>query len=359
MLGLAAIIVGSFMAQLTIFIILVPIVLAIFEELDYEKGDRAPMLIMISLLMFTTYANFTTPIGKVMPIMAMTLYTRFTGGLEISIFNYMLVGIPLTVVVFVVTMLFLKLTFKADFTKLDNIDTEFLKKDIEPMSRKEKISAIVFAAVVFLWLAPGVLEPITFLQPILQVIAKMGAPTPPMIGIIILCIIKDEGEPIVDVEKLLREGVTWSVILIIAATAILGDALTNTEAGIPEWIGGHLAPVLSQLPPIICVLLILTVAIILTNFVSDMVTVMLLASISLPMIISGAVPGINAAALAYLIGQASTIGPATAVGGASSAIASGNGYLSPSKMFSWGMVLSLLCALLLTFIGYPLANALM
>ncbi|MCL2632158.1 MAG: SLC13 family permease [Coriobacteriia bacterium] len=359
MLSISSIIVGSFMSQLTIFLIFVPIVIAVFDELGYEKGDRVPMLIVICLLLFTTYANFTTPIAKVMPVMAMTLYTRFTGGLEISFVQYMAVGIPMTIVIFIVVMLFLRLTFKADFSKMENLDTEFLRRDIGPMGRKERICAIVFFCVVFLWLAPGVFQQFGLFPKFAALVASLGAPTPPMLGIVALCLIQDEGKPIVEVDELLSKGVAWSVFLMVGATALLGDAITNSEVGITDWIGARLAPMLSTLPPIICVLLILTVAIIFTNFASDMVTVVLLCSISIPMILSGGLTGINPAALTYLIGQASTVGPATAVGSASAAIASGDGYLQPVPMFIWGMILSLLTGVLMTFLGYPLANLIM
>jgi sodium-dependent dicarboxylate transporter 2/3/5 len=357
MLNIAAIIIGSFMSQLTIFLIMVPIILAVFEQLGYKKGDRVPALITISILLFTSFANFTTPIAHVFPIMAMSLYTRFTGGLEISFFQYVAVGIPLCIIATTLMMLFLRVTYKADMSKLENINVDFLKQDMGPMSRKEKISAVVFFSVIFLWLAPSIFEKI--LPGFATFISSLGTPTPPMLGVIVLCMVKDEGEPIADMAELFSKGVTWSIFLIIGATSILGDALTHADVGITVWIGERIAPALSSMPPIICVLLLVSIGIIMTNFASDAVTVTLLTSIAVPMVISGALPGLNAAAVTYLCGLAACIGPATAIGSASAAIASGDGYLQPLPMLGWGMLLSLLSGVILTFVGYPLANMIM
>jgi sodium-dependent dicarboxylate transporter 2/3/5 len=356
-LAISTVIIGSFVSQLTVFLIFVPITLAIFEELGYKKGDRVPALITVVLLLVTTYSNFTTPISHVMPIIGMSLYTRFTGGLTIGFLEYILVGVPICTILMVIMLSFIRLTFKADFVKIQNINTDFLLKDHAPMSKKEKICAVVFMGVVFLWIAPGVFSGI--LPGFAAFVNSLGAPTPPMIGVIILCIIKIDGEPIVEIEELLSNGVRWGVFLIIGATAVLGDAITHPDVGITTWIGEHVAPLLNQLPPIVSVLLLCTVAVIMTNFASDAVTVTLLTSIAVPMILSGELIGLNAAALTYVIGQTSTIGPATAIGGASSAIASGDGWLDPVTMFTWGMLLSLMSGVLMAFLGYPLATLIM
>ena len=353
----AMIFIGAFVSQLTVFLIFLPIVYEIFNELGYKKGEKVPALIMICILLFTTFTNFVTPIAHIMPIMGMALYTRFTDGLTIGFLEYSAVGIPLCIVLVVIVLVFLKITFKADFSKLENIDTDFLLKDYTPMSATEKIYVAVFAGVVFLWMAPGVLSGV--LPEFAKFIESLGAQTPPMIGIVVLSLVRVKGEHIVNVGDMLSKGVSWSTFLIIAATAILGAAITHPDVGITDWIGSLIAPMLNKLPTIICVLLLMQVAIVLTNFASDSVTVTLLTSITIPMILSGALPGLNAAAMTYLIGQASCIGPATAVGGASAAISAGDGYLDSFTMFKWGMVLSIISGIILTIIGYPLANLIM
>ena len=353
----AMIFIGAFVSQLTVFLIFLPIVYEIFNELGYKKGDKVPALIMICILLFTTFTNFVTPIAHVMPIMGMALYTKFTDGLTIGFLEYSTVGIPLCIILVVLVLIFLKVTFKADFSKMKHLDTDFLLKDYTPMSVTEKIYVAVFVGVVFLWMSPGVLGGV--LPGFAKFIESLGAQTPPMIGIVILSIVRVKGKPIVDVGDMLSKGVSWSTFLIIAATAILGAAITHPDVGITTWIGGVIAPMLSKLPTIVCVLLLMEVAIILTNFASDSVTVTLLTSISIPMILSGALPGLNAAAMTYLIGQASCIGPATAVGGASAAISAGDGYLDSVTMFKWGMVLSIISGVVLTVVGYPLANLIM
>ena len=357
MMSLSSLIVGSFVSTLTVYMIFVPIIHEIFKEVGYKKGDKVPQLMTLMLLLFTAISNYTTPIAHVMPIMGMALYTQFTGGLQINFLHYTIVGCILAIVSSVIMFLILRFCFKADFDRLTSLDTDFLRKGVPPMTTEEKISVAVFIGVVVMWMAPGLIE--GFAPNVAAFISSLGTPTPPMIGMVILSMIHIDGRPILDIGESLSRGVSWSTFMIVAATAILGGAVTHAEVGLTTWFGNMLAPVLSGFSPLICVLIIVEVAIIMTNFSSNAVTVTLITSIAVPMVLAGSLPGINPAALTFMIGLAACVAIATPAASAQPAIAAGDGWISTSTMFGWGMPLSLLLGVLLTFVGYPIAAILM
>lgn len=87
----------------------------------------------------------------------------------------------------------------------------------------------------------------------------------------------------------------------VAATSVLGSALTHEEAGITAVVSGALSPIIGSMSPIIFVLFIALATVMITNFASNTVTVTLMYSISLPLVYGGAISGVDPAALTCVI----------------------------------------------------------
>jgi sodium-dependent dicarboxylate transporter 2/3/5 len=358
MLSITAVLVGSFLATVTTYMIFRPIMDEIFKELGYKKEDqhRIPKLITIIVLLFICYGNYTTPISTV-PLVGLALYTRFSGGLHITFFQYSSVGVLLTLICAPVMILILKAGYKADFSALKSINTEFLLRDQKPMSKQEKIAVSAFLGCVFFWVIPDVISGI---MPAASAFLKsLGTLTPPMVGIVLLCVIKIDGESVMDLPEAFSKGVSWSTFLLISAAQLIGDAVTHESVQITTWLGDLIAPTLSRLPTLVCVLIIVQFAIILTNFTSNTVTITLSTSIAVPMVISGALPGLSAPALTFVLAMAAIVATATPASAPSPAIATGDGWIDVGTMFAWGMPLCFLNGFALAFIGYPIATMIM
>lgn len=149
------------------------------------------------------------------------------------------------------------------------------------MSRQEKYTLLVFVLVVAMWLLPGIIAPV--LPEVASAISSLGTPTPAMIGACLLCVLHVEGKPLMNFNEAVAKGVPWGAVFMVAATSVLGSALTHEEAGITAVVSGALSPIIGSMSPIIFVLFIALATVMITNFASNTVTVTLMYSISLPL----------------------------------------------------------------------------
>lgn len=356
MLFLAPLIIGSVLDPISVFVIFIPIMEQIFVELGYKKGEREPKMITLGVLSLASVSTLTTPISHPFPIIAMSIYTSLTGS-SIGFLQFTLVGFTTALIIYAMVLSIFKFLFKPDMSRIKNVDTEFLLKDINPMSKREKISLMVFIVVVIIWMAPGLIGGI--LPNVSKFLSKMGTAIPAIIGFTLLCVIEVDGDQLADFDKTMKNGVPWGAWILVGATALLGSAVTNQQIGVTNLLGSVIAPVVSSFSSIVSVLIIVTITIITTNFITNAVTVTLVGSIVIPLTISGVIPNISTVAITVMIGMGSCIAMATPPSTAPAAMAVGTGWLDTVTMFKWGMLIILGSIIILTFISYPLATILL
>ena len=145
----------------------------------------------------------------------------------------------------------------------------------------------------------------------------------------------------------------------VAATSILGSALTKPDAGITAAVGAGLKPLIGSLNPLVFVLFVSLATVVITNFASNTVTVTLMYSVSLSLVNSGAVTGVNPAALTCVIGAGACVACATPPSTAHAAISAGTGWLKTDTMLKYGLLWSVAAAVLFAVVGYPVAASVM
>ena len=89
---------------------------------------------------------------------------------------------------------------------------------------------------------------------------------PPLLGCILLFILRENGEPLLSFKEAVSNGILWAAILMTGAATMLGSALTNQEMGIKEWLSTMLGPVAASLPAEGIILFFFAWCILETNF---------------------------------------------------------------------------------------------
>ena len=112
---------------------------------------------------------------------------------------------------------------------------------------------------------------------------------------------------------------------------------------------------LEYLSTIIFILVIATLCIIATNFSSNTVCATVFYTISAP--IALAMGNINMVALASVIGAAASYAFATPPSTMPMAVVAGTGWVDVKDMFKYGGLMALLSIVILAFVGYPIAAA--
>lgn len=356
LLFLAPMVIGAFMSPIPTFIVFLPIMEQIYSELGYKKGEKFPAICTLGLLAASSFSTATTPIAHTFPILAMSLY-QADAGVSIDFLSYTISGLTFGVVALIAMMLIFKFIFKPDLSRLQNLDTDNLKNNIGKITTVEKVALIDFGIVVFLWMAPGLFR---YIAPtVANYINSFGTPIPAMIGSVLLFFIKVDDKPILNFKETMGSGVPWGAIVLVAATMIISSALTNSEAGITAAFIALIEPVTKYVSGNVLVIIIIVLTAILTNFISNTVAVTMFYSIALPIVFANPQLGVNPAALASMIGAASCIAMATPPSTAHAALASGTGWLDTKTMLTHGLLISVVAGLILAFIAYPIAAALM
>lgn len=308
---LSMLIIGSFIAPTTLFVLYFGIVTEIFNCLGWEKDNLIARRMMVGTGFFASISCAMTPIAHTFPIMALGFYEN-TVGTAISYGEYLKYSLPIGLILGIVAfgLLCIKLP------KLNNIDYSY---KLEKISTKEILSLIVFIFVILWWIIVGIF-PSTFTK-----LNALGTAFPAMIGCVIMAILG-----CLNVKEGMSKGVSWSSILLCAATLALGTVLKMDEFGI-------LPLITSLVNDKISMLLIICFAVILTNIISNIVTTTLSFNIFIPVIIATGI--LNPVLATIAIGIGASLAYALPSSIAHIALAGGSGWATSKDMLKYGVIM--------------------
>lgn len=337
---------GSVMSPTVLFFVMYPILEEIFKVVKIEKGDGIAKMMIMGLVLVTSLSSAITPIAHVFPVLAMSAYSSITAT-AISYTSYMLFAIPFGLLIFGLVLLVLRLKFKAD---LDTYDYRFeLNMSIPEVTKQERIITSVFVGVVFMWVVPDLLSSVAFMA----YIKSLGTSIPPLIGVVILAIIKVNDTTLLNINEAMTKGVSWPALIMTAATLALGSAMTHPDIGLVTFITSSMTFV-QGLSNMLLIIIFVLWASVQSNVSSHMVTAQLVASVAVPVFLS--INGLNAAAMASLIGFLASLGSATPPAMPYVAFAVSSQWTTPKDMLEVGLWIMIGVIVLSVLIGYPLAN---
>lgn len=227
---------------------------------------------------------------------------------------YIFCAVVVGLVFIVLYVLAMKYVFKADFSKLQNVNVEFLEsKSQQKLGDRQRIFMISFLLVVLYILAitllPADWAVIKFISPISSTGIFAFA-----VGI--LCLVKKEGEPLLNFQKISSKYVEWRTILVCMAALPIASALMTDDTGIKVFFSNILQPVFagkSAFFLIACVCVTITV---LTNVGSNIGMGLLLIPIVAPFVTQlGVKTDVAGIAIVYLANLAYILPGASAIAG--------------------------------------------
>lgn len=348
-----AMFVASFMSQTAALLIFLPIAEQIFKELDYEKGDRVPQMIVLGLGIAVGIGSANTPLGHAIILIPIQLLQEMTGQ-TVNIVSYSIFGIITGILIFAVLILVYRFLYRPNLEKLNGYDVTHLRESLPQMDKKEKISATLFAAVIIIWILQSCFG--SLILPLVGIqLSALGNAVPVMIAVIILCIWKVDGKPIMDYKEAATKGVPWSALIFNAAVLVLSGTLTLENVGISAFLVDRITPLVSDLNPTIFIIIIAGLCVLATNFSSNTVCATVFFTISAP--IALAMGNINMVALASMIAAAASYAFATPPSTMPMAVVAGTGWVDVKQMFKYGGLIAIASILILVFVGYPIAAA--
>ncbi|MGI5842362.1 MAG: SLC13 family permease [Christensenellales bacterium] len=349
MLLFGILVIGCFVSPSVLFIVLLPLIEEIIKLANIEKGEKTGAMLMIGFAFVVSISSGMTPIAHVFPAIAMSNYAQAVGQ-NIGYLSYMLVAIPVGLLAFAALMLFFRFIMRPDVKKLENIDITPLKQGLPKITKAEIITLTTFISVILIWILPSLIK--NLLPDFSTFLSNLGLTLPALLGVVVLCVIKVNKKPLLEINDAFKNGVPWPSLIMCSATLAVGAALTNDGIGLISFLTTNLAPKLSGLPVIALVAIFIIWATLQTNVSSNIVTSTVVSNVAIIVLIAN--PSINLAALVVLIGMLSAYAFATPPSMPHIALTTSSPYTNTSQVFKYGSLLSV-ASIVISILAYYFA----
>lgn len=322
-------------------IILWGILYPIFEKLGYEKGSNFVAFMLSGVANIVVLGFLTTPWSP-------AAIQGFGGlqigaGIEMNVFKYVVFSIILSLVTLVLYVAAARFVFKLDLEPLKNGDFMEVLEDIV-VTKKQVIAIIVLIMLLLFLFLPSFLP-----NPFIKQFGVVGSIA---LMLAILCAVKIDGAPLLDLPKLARKGVSWDIVCLMAATIPICSALSADQAGVVQQLEITLVPILNKLPEAQFYIICFAAAGILTQFMHNSVLMGALIPVACKIaVLIGANPTLIAIGLLFALSTAMSTPGASSRSG----IVFGNtGWISRAEAFKSGLYVLIVTLIALIIVGIPL-----
>ena len=309
------------------------------EQTKVQESNFAKSL-MLAIAYAASLGGIATIIGTPPNTIMVGMLDKMY-GLKISFAQWMLIGVPMSVIMlFTVWLLLTKVLFRTDDLKLLG-SRELIAKEVEklgPMARPEKMVAAVGCMMAFCWITRG------FIQ--IDALKMVSDTTIAIAGTILLFMLPAKKEKAL-LDWKAAVNIPWGVILLFGGGIAIASGFERT--GLASWISSHLTA-LSGVPMLVFVLVVVTLVVFLTEITSNTAT----ATLFIPVMGSAAiamslhpyaliVPACLAASMAFMLPVATP----------PNAVVFGSGYVRIKDMAYAGFLLNLVAIAVITvFVVY-------
>ncbi len=273
---------GMFMDNLSLAVIYVGIAEVLAAKLGLKKGEPFYTCMFMGIMWVDVVISIASPIAHAPCLILMGMMSAQL-GIVVSYGQWLLLGIPFAILMFIVIMLCVRF-WKPDTSKYVNYDYEAEKKNAKPLGLQGKISAVVFIIMLVMILLP---ELAGGLLPAFSAYwKKVGVIVVAILAVSVLCVIHVEDKPVLDMPAALKT-LPMGAIIFAGVVCVMSNPITSELTGINVWMSNSLQPLIAGVPPFVVVVILTVLAIIMTNFLSNVVTMTLFFNIGVALLNNG------------------------------------------------------------------------
>ncbi|MEG1758401.1 MAG: SLC13 family permease [Oscillospiraceae bacterium] len=290
LLALANFVLGALLTNAYSLMITIPLVFSICESLDSRRGERFYIAVFLVSMWASLGGGIAFPFAKSIYLSLNAATEGF--GITISYARVILMGLPVGFIWMLCGLPVVKYVLRPDFTKFKAYDPAVIRAELQasPMDRRAKFATWGFFIMTFVWsltVFSGVFGFAKYLNTI-------GFHIISCVVIAVLCLIQVEGQPVINLRKAIP-ALNWPVIGFLAVIMFTSSAMNSAEYGIKEFLITLLSPVLSGVSPAMLIIIGICLAALLTNLMSNNVTVVVVVSVFAPLLL--AIPGVSTASI--------------------------------------------------------------
>ena len=242
MLMLAAYVVSLMVNFVPPCIIIWGMLFELFNTLGYKKGDKWPMIMLAGVLYMSLIGGFVSPFQTGVVANYGILTAASGGELTFKALNYFLWAFPCGLILLFLWVLFAKYVLKPDVTPL--LKEDLFTYDEEPMSKEQKIVAVLFVILVVGLLLPSVLPEGNTVKELLSTLDACGWS---LLMVIVAVLIRINGTNIFEFGDLFAKGVIWDLPIMMGCMFTMASALTDSATGIPDIVAKLIQPMISAM----------------------------------------------------------------------------------------------------------------
>ncbi len=202
----------------------------ICEQIGEPRRSKYTAIVIAGVVIISAITGSLFPF-KPFAVIQIGLTEKALGTpLNISFVTWFIFHFVMSVAIIVGYVLLAKLVLRPDVTRVKEAGAKYAYLRDEKMNKEQKVAAIVLFLFILGNILPSIL-PATV--PGIAVLKNMGVVGLGTISVVALAIVKTkEGKEYVHIPKLISKGVNWELIILLAATMPLCDALEAEEVGI-------------------------------------------------------------------------------------------------------------------------------
>lgn len=342
-------VVSVFMDVGAVTLVFIAVIKVACEQIGYKKGDPFCTALFLGLFWITNAWNGGSPLGHALPIIMMNAATA--GGYEITFAKWMSIGIPAALIMTVIAIVFICLIWRPEASKFKNYDLDAIKKEIKPLTKQGIITIVLLVLVVLYWVLPTIF-PSMLPAKIAAVYSTWGTTFPLIIAMALLCIIHINGKPISTFREMTSTS-TVTVLLFIGAVSVLGSAISSPDTGISACLANILSPITSSIPIFAVIIIAFLGCIILTNFISNTVCMLLFFSLVVPI---ASAAGQNVSAIIILLCVLACFASLVPSAAITAPFYFGEQYITVKNSFKSNIMMIVIVWALISFVVFPLCN---
>ena len=349
---LATLAIGCFVDVLPTQIFMLGIAYEIFHDLGFKKGDRWPKIMVVGVTFSAIIAFAMTPISHPLPILFLGIMSDIS-GVAANLVLYMLVGIPIGLVIFLLMFLWFRKFTNLDAAQVEKFDLAKIEsKRPGPMDAREKAVNVICGLVLLVWVVPGFMLLFAPESQATAALQRIGLTAPLFIAIALLALVYVDRRPLLDLKEALAK-LEWTPVVFLAAVIMVAGCMGEPTTGIPGYVGQTVTPLLEGLSPFAVVAGIAVLACLLTNVANNVAVGIIFIVAGTPLALS---MGINP----MYIGMAVCIGANLAYTIPPSFVPVGLSYASPwggaGVTFRNGAAVTVITCIVLGLLIYPLSS---
>jgi sodium-dependent dicarboxylate transporter 2/3/5 len=281
MFFLSVTVVVSFLEKNAVMIVTCELVRELMAKMGVKEHSEYSNAMYLGTLMVVSIGGNSTPVSHVIPIIMMRMIPA-----DISLVKWCAAGMLVNAVMLAITMTVIAVVWKP--AEKDGLKIGEYKSEMEPVSSREKLTVASVVIVILLWLIP---EFITSgpLSGIISLFDKCGSIGPVVVGIVILSVVQIGGRPASDINAAIKK-VPLRLIVFQCGVFLISDLTGSESTGIRGAVYDAIYPHIQNISPFMILVILVILAVIMTNFTSNVITAALFAELALALFADSGYP---------------------------------------------------------------------